>query len=71
MCAKRFRNEGANHVRSSLDPIYVTLGAAKMYEDLKEHFLWSGIKKNVVEYVENFLTCQSVKAEHKLPGGEL
>ncbi|KAL5565498.1 hypothetical protein UlMin_028662 [Ulmus minor] len=42
-----------------------------MYQDLKERFWWSGMKKEVAEYVAKCLTCQKVKAEHQRPGGEL
>ncbi|KAL5578315.1 hypothetical protein UlMin_020014 [Ulmus minor] len=40
-----------------------------MYQDLKERFWWSGMKKEVAEYVAKCLTCQKVKAEHQRPGG--
>ena len=36
-----------------------------MYQDLKEHLWWKGLKKDVAEYVSKCLTCQKVKAEHK------
>ncbi|KAL5573766.1 hypothetical protein UlMin_023363 [Ulmus minor] len=39
-----------------------------MYQDLKERFWWSGMKKEVAEYVAKCLTCQKVKAEHQRPG---
>ena len=42
-----------------------------MYQDLKERFWWSGMKKEVVEYVAKCLTCQKVKAKHQRPEGEL
>ena len=45
--------------------------ATKMYQDLKEHLWWNGLKKDVAEYVSKCLTCQKVKAEHKHPVGEL
>ena len=46
-------------------------GATKMYQDLNERFWWSGMKKEVAEYVAKCLICQKVKAEHQRPGGEL
>ncbi|KAL5540439.1 hypothetical protein UlMin_044955 [Ulmus minor] len=52
-------------------PYSVHPGATKMYQDLKERFWWSGMKKEVAEYVAKCLTCQKVKAEHQRPGGEL
>ena len=44
-------------------------GASKMYKDMKRHFWWSGMKKDVTEYVLRCLTCQKVKFEHRRPGG--
>ncbi|KAL5571687.1 hypothetical protein UlMin_021284 [Ulmus minor] len=52
-------------------PYSVHPGATKMYQDLKERFWWSGMKKEVAEYVAKCLTCQKVKAEHQRPRGEL
>src|ERR1044072_8400717 len=45
-------------------------GATKMYQDLKLHFWWSGMKKQVVEYVSTCLTCQKAKVEHQKPAGK-
>ncbi|WP_306788277.1 integrase zinc binding domain-containing protein, partial [Proteus mirabilis] len=42
-----------------------------MYQGLKEHFWWFGMKRDVAEYVQKCLTCQKVKAEHQRPAGEL
>ena len=42
-----------------------------MYQGLKEHFWWNGMKKDVADYVSKCLTCQKVKAEHRHPAGEL
>ncbi len=52
-------------------PYSVHPGATKMYQDLKGRFWWSGMKKEVAEYVAKCLICQKVKAEHQRPGGEL
>ena len=46
-------------------------GATKMYHNLRSNFWWSGMKRDVVKYVQSCLTCQQVKAEHQRPGGEL
>jgi len=43
----------------------VHLGATKMYRDLRQHFWWNSMKKEIVEYVEKYLICQKVKAEHQ------
>ena len=52
-------------------PYTMHLGTTKMYRDLKKHFWWPGMKKDVVEYVSKCLTCQQVKAKHQRPGGLL
>ena len=46
-------------------------GSTKMYQDLKKKFWWSGMKRDVAQYVSTCLTCQRVKAEHQRPGGLL
>ena len=40
-----------------------------MYLDLKEHFWWTGMKKDIAEYVAVCDVCQRVKAEHQKPAG--
>ena len=52
-------------------PYSVHLGTTKMYRDLKMHYWWPGMKKDVIEFVEQCLTCQQVKAEHQRPAGKL
>ena len=42
-----------------------------MYKDLKDHFWWPGMKRDVAKFVEKCLTCQRIKAEHQRPVGEL
>ena len=46
-------------------------GANKMYHDLKDMYLWLGMKKDIAIYVSKCLTCSKVKAEHKKPSGLL
>ena len=46
-------------------------GDDKMYQDLKLMFWWSGMEKDIAEYVLRCLTCQKVKSKHKRPGGLL
>ena len=43
----------------------------KMYLDLKERFWWTGMKKDIAEYVAVCDVCQRVKAEHQKPAGLL
>ena len=42
-----------------------------MYQDLKQNYWWSGMKKDIGEYVALCDTCQRVKAEHQRPAGLL
>ena len=46
-------------------------GSTKMYRDLKQHFWWNGMKREVTQFVAKCLVCQQVKAEHRRPGGLL
>ena len=49
--------------REILDEVHTTPysihpGATKMYQDLRSLYWWSGMKRDVVEYVSRCLTCQ-------------
>lgn len=46
-------------------------GDSKMYKDLRRQFWWSGMKKDIAEYVSRCLTCQQVNIEHRSPSGLL
>ncbi|KAL8110718.1 hypothetical protein AgCh_026455 [Apium graveolens] len=46
-------------------------GSTKMYQDLKTHFWWPGMKKEIVSWVNKCHVCQTVKAEHQRPSGLL
>ncbi|KAK9065033.1 hypothetical protein SSX86_016416 [Deinandra increscens subsp. villosa] len=46
-------------------------GSTKMYQDLKKNFWWSGMKKDIAEFVAKCLTCQQVKIEHQRASGLL
>ncbi|GKE86734.1 putative reverse transcriptase domain-containing protein, partial [Tanacetum coccineum] len=46
-------------------------GADKMYNDLRDRYWWTGMKKYIAEYVSKCLTCLKVKAEHQRPSGLL
>lgn len=46
-------------------------GSTKMYQDLKEHYWWPGMKGDVINHVQLCLVCQQVKAEHQKPAGTL
>ena len=45
----------AHHTRFALEN-------TKMYQDLKERFWWTGMKKDIAEYVAVCDVCQRVKA---------
>ena len=62
--------------REILDELHTTHyslhpGTTKMYQDLRALYWWSGMKRDVVDYVAKCLTCQQVKAEHQRPTGFL
>lgn len=42
----------------------IHLGATNMYRDLKKLFWCPGMKREVVEFVYAYLTCQKLKVEH-------
>ena len=54
-----------------ITPYSVHPGTTKMYKDLKMHYWWPRMKKDVVTYVEKCLICQLVKAEHQRPAETL
>ena len=56
----------AHSSRYSIHP-----GATKMYRDLKQHFWWSRMKRDIVNFVAQCPNCQQVKYEHQRPGGTL
>ena len=45
--------------------------ATKMYHDLKKLFWWSGLKRDVAQFVYTCLICQKSKVEHQKPVGLL
>ena len=46
-------------------------GSTKMYQDLKVSYWWSGMKRDVSEFVTKCMVCQKVKEEHQFPSGLL
>ena len=45
-------------IEAHTTPYSVHPGTTKMYRDLKMHYWWPGMKKDVIEFVEQCLTCQ-------------
>ncbi|RVW41427.1 Retrovirus-related Pol polyprotein from transposon 17.6 [Vitis vinifera] len=46
-------------------------GGTKMYKDLRQNYWWSGMKRDIAQFVAQCLVCQQVKAEHQRPEGSL
>ena len=42
-------------------------GSTMMYRTIKENYWWSGMKKDVVNFVSRCLLCQQVNAKHQKP----
>ena len=61
---KRMILEESHRSNLSIHP-----GATKMYQDLKILFWWSGMKREVAQFVYACLTCQKSKVEHQKPAG--
>ena len=38
-----------------------------MYRDLKQSYWWSGMKREIANYVSKCLVCQQIKAKHQRP----
>ena len=45
--------------------------STKMYKDLKSHYWWPRMKKEIAEFVAKCVTCQQIKAKHQAPSGKL
>ncbi|WMV25173.1 hypothetical protein MTR67_018558 [Solanum verrucosum] len=41
---------------------------AKMYHDLKQHYWWCGMKRDILNFVAKFLNSQQVKYGYQRPG---
>jgi hypothetical protein len=46
-------------------------GYQKTVAAVKIHYIWPGMKKEIVEYIARCMECQKVKAEHRHPVGLL
>ena len=45
--------------------------ATKIYNTMKSHYWWAGMKRDVADFTAKCLTCQQVKTEHQAPAGEV
>ncbi|XP_070046013.1 uncharacterized protein [Nicotiana tomentosiformis] len=50
---------------------FIYPGTTKMYQDLRQHYWWRRMKKDIVGFVARCLNCQQIKYEHQRPGGFL
>jgi hypothetical protein len=59
-------------LREAHDSAYsINPGSTKMYQDLKQRYLWYRMKRDVAAHVAMCDTCHRVKAEHQKPAGLL
>ena len=42
-----------------------------MYQDLKKHFWWNAMKREIAQFVAKCLVCQQIKIEHQRSAGLL
>ncbi|RVW60165.1 Transposon Ty3-I Gag-Pol polyprotein [Vitis vinifera] len=63
--------EGMVHAYAHRAKYTIHPGNTKMYQDLKRQFWWSGMKRDIAQFVANCQICQQVKAEHQRPAGLL
>ena len=63
---KKFILEEAHSGSFAMHP-----GSTKMYKNLKTSYWWSGMKRDVSEFVTKCIVCQKVKVEHRVPSGLL
>ena len=63
---KKFILKEAHNGSFSMHP-----DSTKMYKDLKTSYWWSGMKRDVSEFVTKCMVCQKGKAEHQIPSGLL
>ena len=59
---RELRNQILDEAHSS--KLSIRLGSSKMYQDLKNHFWWTKMKKEIAAYVARCDNCSRVKAVH-------
>ena len=66
LCVPRdveLRNELVAEVHRTEYTIYP--GNTKMYQDLKGQFWWSGMKRDIAQYIAKYQISQQVKVKHQ------
>jgi hypothetical protein len=72
ICVPNLKPINESILREAHDSAYsIHPDSTKMYKDLKTHYWWYGMKRDIVEYVSLCDTCQRVKAERQRPTGLL
>ena len=66
---RELRNQILDEAHSS--KLSIHLGSSKMYQDLKTHFWWTKMKKEIAAYVARCDNCSRVKAVHLKSAGSL
>ena len=59
---QELRNQILDEAHSS--KLSIHLGSSKMYQDLKNHFWWTKMKKEIATYVARCDNCSRVKSIH-------
>ena len=52
-------------------PLTIHPGSSKMYQDLRQRFWWTRMKREIAEFIAKCDICRRVKAEHQRPAGTL
>src|SRR6266516_3232293 len=52
-------------------PLTIHPGSTKMYQDLRQRFWWTRMKREIAQYIASCDFCRRVKAEHQRPAGTL
>ncbi|MBJ4058634.1 DDE-type integrase/transposase/recombinase, partial [Salmonella enterica subsp. enterica serovar Goldcoast] len=52
-------------------PLSIHPGATKLYQDLRQRFWWTRMKREIAKFVAECDVCRRVKAEHQRPAGLL